>query len=310
MILTCPQCATSYFASDAAIGSGRTVRCGACGVSWRARSEVELELIDTPEEGAIAVAAAVADESRTIPGAMSGAPGEDILDRPISEFSELPGEELPKAFRARAQAERKVREAAAQGAVWAGLGAAFALLLGLAVVFRMDVVQMWPKTASAYASVGLRVNVVGLDIENVHTQPSLQDGRPALLVSGVLRNIRAKTVVAPPLVVTLVDHQHDKLMMKTASPGDPSVPPGQSRTFAVTLVDPPNSTAEVDVGFLLSARAGARPPAQTRTASAAPVAPPPSSYLRAGPTSLADLSPPASASPVAQIASPGPTAAP
>ena len=37
MILTCPECATSYFVDDSRIPSdGRRVKCSSCGHRWRA----------------------------------------------------------------------------------------------------------------------------------------------------------------------------------------------------------------------------------------------------------------------------------
>jgi predicted Zn finger-like uncharacterized protein len=293
MILTCPECATSYFAADSAIGSGRKVRCTICSTSWVAKPDWALDLTVSPEEGAVAVPAAAS---------VAGVEAEpeatqDILDRPVSE---LAGEELPKAFRARAQAERRMREAATQGVVWAGMAAAAALIAVLAVVFRLDVVRVWPRTASAYAKVGLAVNSVGLDIEDFHALPSLQDGRPALLVSGVLRNIRAKPIVSPPIGITLVDAHGQQLLAKSVSLGDPLVSPGQTRAFTVSLVDPPSAASEVDITFVMGRRKGAPAPTPVRLAAPAPAPEPqpqPAAFLRRGPTSLADLLPDSSTPP-------------
>ena len=232
MILTCPECATSYFAADSAIGEGRVVRCSACGSSWRAQSSKPLELRVDPEAGAIA--------------AEPLSPDEELFSTPPSE---LPGDVLPKAFRARAQAERRMREAATQGAVWAGMGASLALILALAAVFRADVVRLWPQAAGAYAAVRLPVNPVGLTIEDVHAQPSLQDGHPALIVSGQVRNIRPTALVSPPLKVVLRDKDGHQLLVRTAAPPDGPVPPGQSRRFALNLVDPPAGAVAADIDF-------------------------------------------------------------
>ena len=40
MILTCPECATSYFVDDSRIAAaGRTVKCSNCGARWTALPE-------------------------------------------------------------------------------------------------------------------------------------------------------------------------------------------------------------------------------------------------------------------------------
>ena len=259
MILTCPDCATSYFVDDDAIGDGRTVRCAACGVSWKAQVKPPLELRVTSEEGAFG-----AD-----PPAASQSLEDDPLDRPAAD---VPGEELPKVFRAKAATERRTREAAVQGVVWAGTGAVLAVLVTAAVVFRVDVVRMWPRSASAYAGVGLPVNRVGLTIEGVRAQPSLQDGRPALVVSGLLRNIRTRAVSPPPLSIALLDKDGRRLAVKHVSAGDEIVPPGQTRTFAVSLVNPPMAASDLEVTFLIAGPAvvAPRPISAPRLSPAAP----------------------------------------
>src|SRR5215831_1438457 len=96
MILTCPKCATGYFVDDGQIGSvGRKVRCAACGARWTAK--VEPTPAAAPATPALETAAP-ADES----GPM------------------LSADHLPRAFRTRAEEERRLRRAAALGAVWAG----------------------------------------------------------------------------------------------------------------------------------------------------------------------------------------------
>jgi predicted Zn finger-like uncharacterized protein len=237
MILTCPACATSYFVDDAALGQGRLVRCTACRHSWKAAPEPELELRSTPEEGAVATPV------------RAGA-------RP---------EPLPRAFRAKAAEQRKVREAATAGAVWAGIGAAFALIIVTALVFRIDVVRIAPRAAGAYAAVGLPVNQVGLTIEKVHAEPALQDGRAALAVSGVIRNIRTRAVASPPLMIRMLDKDGHAVGGRKVQAGDTVVAPGATRDFAVSLVNPPAAARDVEVTFAFEgwrgghAQAGAAP---------------------------------------------------
>jgi predicted Zn finger-like uncharacterized protein len=246
MILTCPACATSYFVDDAVLGQGRMVRCTSCRHSWKAAPEPELELRSNPEEGAI------------------GVPVKPEADR--ASFGALPAEHLPRAFRAKAEEQRKVREAATAGVVWAGIGAAFAMVIVTAMVFRMDVVRLMPRTAGAYAAVGLPVNQVGLTIEKVHAEPGLQDGRAALAVSGVIRNIRTKPTEAPPLMIRMLDKDGHPVGGRTLRAGDALVPPGATRDFAVSLIDPPSAAKDVEVTFALD---GWRAKAKTAAAKEA-----------------------------------------
>lgn len=236
MILTCPDCATSYFVDDSKIPeAGRTVKCASCGHRWTARlGDPDLSLQVDPEEGAIA------REALAEPPA--------YID-PETPVSALPGEELPKHFRARADTERKVRAAAATGVIWAGLGAALLVLLAIAFVFRVDVVRIWPQAASAYALVGQPVNSLGLVIEGVRFEPSLQEGHAALSISGMIRNIEEKPVVTPPLRISLLDEQGKVIATKIARPADARIPPGQTRHFAIAMLDPSPLARTLEVAF-------------------------------------------------------------
>lgn len=229
MILTCPDCATSYFVDDSKIpADGRLVKCASCGARWTATAEISLELENSEEEGAIAV---------------ERAPEPETPPRPLT------GDELPKAFRAKADTERRVREAAATGVIWAGMAAALVLMIAMAIIFRVDVVRLWPRTASAYAGVGLPVNSLGLVIEGVRFEPSLQEGHAALSVSGMIRNIENEPVVTPPLRISLLDAEGKAVATKIARPADARIPPGETRHFAIALLDPPASAKELEVAF-------------------------------------------------------------
>ena len=124
-------------------------------------------------------------------------------DAPES-LAETPAPELPKAFRARAEQQRRIRRAATHGAVWAGLASAFVAVLAAAWLFRVEVVDLYPRAAAAYAAVGAPVNPVGLQFEAMGAKASPND--PAkVLVSGALRNVRDREIIAPPIRVALLD---------------------------------------------------------------------------------------------------------
>jgi predicted Zn finger-like uncharacterized protein len=224
MILTCPECASRYLVDDASIGpAGRAVRCSACGARWTARAEAPQDL-----------AAPIGPPAAQVAGAQPEA------------------EPIGPMFRERPAARGRRRRTAA--AAWAGLAAGFAMLLGAAVLLRQDIAQIWPRTAGAYAIVGLPVNLVGLAIENPHAQPQFQNGHDALMITGALRNIRDRPMAAPPLRISLLNLAGRPLAVKIADPGGASIPPGATRRFVVNMLDPPVGAAEVDIALVLDHR--------------------------------------------------------
>lgn len=231
MILTCPECATAYFVDETKIpAEGRMVKCAACKHRWTAYAEpAELEL--EPENLAAPVEAEVEPEPE------------------VEAEEPLAAADLPKVYRARKADERKVKEAATAGVVWAGMAAALVLLVALAAVFRMSVVNLWPKTAAAYAWVGLPVNSLGLTLEGVSAAPSLQEGHAALSVSGMFRNVKDKAITAPPLRISLLNKAGKAVATKIAQPADAVVPPGETRHFAIAILDPPTTATQLEVAF-------------------------------------------------------------
>ncbi len=242
MILTCPECASRYFVDDAKVGStGRVVRCASCGARWTARNDDVDDLFDEPEPASLA-SQGEAVEQLAEPAAESEA------EPPVSA---LPGEELPKVFRARADAERRLRAATTTGIVWAGMAAAMAVVVVAALIFRIDVVKILPGSAGAYAAVGLPVNTVGLviDGESIKAQPSMQDGHAVVTVTGEIRNITEHAVVAPPLRVELLNGKAKRVAGQLAAAADPKIPPGEVRHFAITFMDPPRTAKDLQIGF-------------------------------------------------------------
>ena len=239
MILTCPDCATRYFVDETKLGpQGRKVRCASCGASWRAETEVEaLDL--TP------VAAAT--------------PAEPAMEAPVR-----PAEALPKSFRAQAEARRRTRQAVAVGVVWASLSASFVVLILAAVVFRVQVVRLWPRTAGAYAAVRLPVNPLGLSPEGVQASPGLRDGRAMLFVRGVERNVEGAPRAPAPLRVSLYDKGGARLASEVVRVDGTALKPGEGRAFQAAFTDPPLAGAQVGVDFVFepahrSRRTGATP---------------------------------------------------
>ena len=254
MILTCPSCATSYFTPDEAIGpNGRTVRCKTCQHTWRASLDEPLEL--------------GGDSPGVAPEPTSFGKRDEVATESLAE---TPAPELPRAFRARAEQQRRLRRAATHGAVWAGIASGFALLIGSAWLFRIEVVETFPKAAAAYAAVGSPVNPTGLDFEAVSASPSPADpGR--VLVSGALRNVRDNEVTAPAVRVALLDSHGAEIGHAVVRIDAAPVLPGQVQGFATLIADPGGKGAGVGVDFVGEAALAPTRPAPSRAPKPRPL---------------------------------------
>lgn len=282
MILTCPDCATSYFVDDSKIPrDGRTVKCASCGTRWTARHETALELDVSDDEGAVA----------REPAAPPAAEPEAISD--------LPGEALPKVFRAKAETGRKVREAATVGVVWGVMAVAMGLMIGAAVLFRVDVVKAWPRSAAAYAGIGLPVNSLGLVIEGEKAEPALQEGHAAIAITGMIRNIESHPIETPPLKISLLNRAGKPVATKIARPADGLIPPGETRHFALSMLDPPSSADQVEIAFAPEAARKGAPHAPAKVHAA----PKPASMELRGPATAPEpaLPEPVEAQPLPEV---------
>lgn len=231
MILTCPSCATSYFTPDDAIGpTGRRVRCQSCAHVWHATIEEPLELTSAASPTDI------------------GKAGFGKRDDAQEALIETPAPELPRAFRARAEQQRRLRRAATHGAVWAGLASVFVGLIAAAWLFRVEVVETLPGAARAYAAVGAPVNPTGLEFEAMAIKVAPHDPGK-VLISGAIRNIRDREVVAPPVRVALLDAYGAEIGHRIVPLDAAPVLPGGVQGFAAMVADPGAKIVGIGVDF-------------------------------------------------------------
>lgn len=257
MILTCPSCATSYFTPDDAIGpNGRRVRCQSCGDTWHAKPEATLELTAVAEDDALTDAARNGFGRR-----------DDTAEAPPETLAETPAPELPRAYRARAEQQRQLRRAAVHGVVWAGLASVFVGVLAAAWLFRVEVVELYPRAAGAYAAVGAPVNVTGLDFEAMGIKV-LANAPDKVLVTGAVRSIRDREIVAPPIRIALLDTHGAEIGHRIIKIDAAPVLPGGVQGFAAVIDDPGARIAGIGVDFT-RIEAPAKTPARTSAKPAA-----------------------------------------
>ena len=73
-----------------------------------------------------------------------------------------------------------------------------ALVLAL-VIWRVDVVRLLPQTAAFYQRAGLEVNLRGLVFKDVKITNETVEGKPALVIEGMIEGRSQKPVELPRL---------------------------------------------------------------------------------------------------------------
>jgi predicted Zn finger-like uncharacterized protein len=224
MILTCPECATSYFVDDLKIPrAGRMVKCTSCSARWRAYQEQ-----DQPD-------AAAADDDLVVEAPREIAPSDDL------EFVAAPVAPARKPPQAKPRSRGAV--------IVTGVLAALVVIGGTAVLLRAQIAGMVPGTAPVFAAIGLPVNMLGLGIEGVVAKETFVAGRPVLAVTGAIRSTADEPAMAPPIRISLLDREGKALSSLVAEPLNAKVPPGGKRYFAVNLPNPPAGAHELEIAF-------------------------------------------------------------
>jgi len=224
MILTCPECATSYFVDDARIPSGgRTVKCANCGARWMA-----------------------AKEAPAVPTADGESP--DVLDAIVGEALAAAAPDL--AFEQASESEPVFtntrldsgkagqRKGRPKAAAWGAAAAMAALLVTGGIVFRSEIMGFL-----------LGAGAGDLVIEGVKAEPVFEAGRPVLSVSGEIHNKGREALEAPSLHIRLLDKSGKAVAATMARAEDAHVPAGARRYFIVAMVDPPRDVHDLEVTF-------------------------------------------------------------
>jgi hypothetical protein len=215
------------------------VRCAACGFSWFAEPQLELrDAADAP--------AAVASTGHSKAEPLT----RERVER-LRRAAEQPGPAPSAAAKFRAQqAERMRRERArAVVAVWGATGAALAASATGMVAFRQDVAEIWPRSASAFAALGLEVNVYGLEFYDLAVERAFDGPTPILLVSGEVRNIGRDQKLVPPVRVSLRDGRSHEIFDLVNVITEEPLAAGASTSFQIRVENPPVDAVDLEATF-------------------------------------------------------------
>ena len=134
------------------------------------------------------------------------------------------------------------------GSLPATCAAMGALTLAL-IVWRTDVVRLLPQTATFYQLVGLNVNLRGLSFKDVKITRETVEGKPVLVVEGVIVGETHKTVEIPRLRFSVIDAQGAEVYAWNAVLEQQVLKPGETAWFKSRLASPPPEGRHIDVRF-------------------------------------------------------------
>jgi len=234
MILTCPECATRYQTDAAQFPSGgRDVRCAKCSHVWHQDAPV------TEPEPRLDAAEAERTMQPSIPAA---------AEPTAHHTAYAPQLDAVKAAESQPDLRRR-GERVAIAAGWIGLAVIVMAVGWSAIRFREVIASVWPQSAPFYSMIGMTVNTRGIDLINVVSRRSHEDGQTVLAIRGRLVNVTSHPVPVPELSVKLTDDDQHELDHWTFTPRAASLKPGEKLDFATRRTNPPEDARHVEVSL-------------------------------------------------------------
>jgi hypothetical protein len=254
--------------------AGRTVRCSRCKEVWLARPEDAVDVIAPVP--AMAAAGASSAESGAADEWEAMARQEEAGATPVVDSPSISADWPDDASRDEANWPSVAREdaeshagttsrrrgllrrllppfarphlhlpAATLPTACAAMGA---LLLAL-MVWRADVVRLLPQTALFYKMVGLDLNLRGLAFKDIKVSNETVEGKPVLVIEGVIVGETRKPVDLPRLRFSVRDAQGAEIYAWNAVLEQPVLKPGERAFFKSRLASPPPEGRNIDIRF-------------------------------------------------------------
>src|SRR5579859_1144452 len=272
MHIVCPHCTTSYAINPATLGeAGRTVRCARCKEVWLARPEDAIEPAMAATSHSARQRDVAAEWNETEDDGSGHAP---VVDGPsiagdwqddaaggakedwISLVRDAADDEEELSGRGTwfgSLLARKPREErGGAGRTFTSLPTAVAAMGALVValiVWRVDVVRLLPQTAGFYKLVGFDVNLRGLAFKDVKVTTETVEGKPVLVIEGVIVGKTKKTVALPRLRFAVRDAQGTEIYAWNTVLDQTTLKPGDRAWFKSRLASPPAEGRSIDIRF-------------------------------------------------------------
>jgi predicted Zn finger-like uncharacterized protein len=281
MHIVCPHCTTSYAVNPATLGeAGRTVRCARCKEVWLARPEDAIEAAAAPalveaghssrERNLAAEWNAAADDGADgnaphveSPSIAGGWQTDDEASSPdgkadwialVRDAGEIDAaEHEPRGAWFGDVLKRKPPQQSRSrfrslGGLSTSVVAMGALVVAL-LVWRADVVRLLPQTASFYKMAGLNVNLRGVTFKDVKVSTETVEGKPVLVIEGMIVGETKKAVDLPRLRFSVRDAQGAEIYAWNTVLDQTTLKPGDHAWFKSRLASPPAEGKSIDIRF-------------------------------------------------------------
>lgn len=173
--------------------------------------------------------------------AFYGEPGQDAAgDAPVGHPEERVVVGKPK---------RRSSFSVGVAAGWLGLLLAIFGVGALAASERVEMVRMMPGSAWVFETLGMPVNIRGLDFRDVAYSWENDAGQVVLEVHGDIVNVTPGDLAVPSLVLALRDENEVEVYQWEEAVMNEPLGAGNSATFAVRIPTPPKSVKSVQVRF-------------------------------------------------------------
>jgi hypothetical protein len=127
--------------------------------------------------------------------------------------------------------------------------AAMGALVAALIVWRADIVRLLPQTADFYRMVGLEVNLRGLLFKDVKVTIEAVEGKPVLVIEGVIVSGSRKPADVPRLRFSVRDGQGAEIYAWNTVLEQTVLKPGDYTRFKSRLASPPAEGRGIDIRF-------------------------------------------------------------
>ena len=267
VVIACPNCGTRYQVPYGTLGAaGREVQCAQCGKPWHATADapapppIDPDMMFTPDDEAALDRAFEHEAVAAAPKPSIEAAKEKTLAEIRAAIAPkpkaVPAAVDPGLAKAKSSFDRRQRQvisrlpfARFRRIARAGALVALLALLVLGFSLRVQLVTAFPSLAGLYASIGLPVNVTGLEFTDAKTLKTLRDGKTVMTITAKIRSIAGQTVMVPPVLVSLLNDSGATLYEWTTAPVAPDMEPGEALDFSTEVNSPPDGATRVRLSF-------------------------------------------------------------